>query len=119
MQASGGVAWFVQVSDIHLSRYAVEQMPQFGDKEGDWGYFASNILRPLAPGALLLTGDLVDGKTKLMRGAQDAGEWQVGNFGLWLTDWHAPYTSQVVGNTHEAQVSRVDMATCAEVSAAG
>lgn len=77
MQASGGVAWFVQVSDIHLSRYAVQQLPQFGDKEGDWGYFASNVLRHLSPGALLLTGDLVDGKTKLMRGAQDAGEWQV------------------------------------------
>ena len=82
MQASGGLAWFVQVSDIHLSRYAEQQMPKFGDKEGDWGYFASNILRPLAPGALVLTGDLVDGKTKLMRGAQDAGEWQVRQHGL-------------------------------------
>src|SRR4051812_22226215 len=74
MQASGGLAWFVQVSDIHLSRYAQQQMPQFGDKEGDWGYFASNVLHHLAPGALVLTGDLVDGKTKLMRGSQDAGE---------------------------------------------
>lgn len=75
--AHGGLAWFVQVSDIHLSRFAREQMPQFGDKEGDFGHFASEILRPLAPGALVLTGDLVDGKTRLMRGAQDEGEWQV------------------------------------------
>lgn len=77
MPASGGLAWFVQVSDTHLSRYAAQQMPQFGDKGGDWGHFASKILRPLAPGALVLTGDLVDGKTKLLRGAQDEGEWKV------------------------------------------
>lgn len=75
---AGGLAWFVQVSDIHLSRLAREQMPVFGDKEGDFGHFASSILQPMVPGALVLTGDLVDGKTKLLRGAQDEGEWKVG-----------------------------------------
>lgn len=67
----------MQVSDIHLSRYAAQQLPQFGDKEGDWGHFALAVLRPLNPGALVLTGDLVDGKTRLLRGAQDEGEWKV------------------------------------------
>ncbi len=72
-----GLSWFVQVSDTHLSRFAVEQMPKFGDKEGDFGYLASQVLRPMAPAALVLTGDLVDGKTKLLRGAQSESEWQV------------------------------------------
>ncbi len=27
-----GVTWFVQVSDLHFSRFAAEQLPKFGDK---------------------------------------------------------------------------------------
>lgn len=94
---SGGLAWLVQVSDIHLSRYAEQQMRQFGDKEGDWGYFASHVLRPLAPGALVLTGDLVDGKTKLMRGSQDAGEWQVSQHGSGLCILACDMLQQIAG----------------------
>ena len=51
--ATEGLAWFVQVSDIHLSRFAERQMPQFGDKEGDFGHLAAHVLKPIAPGALV------------------------------------------------------------------
>lgn len=32
-----GVAWFVQVSDLHLSRFATQQLPKFGDKVSQAG----------------------------------------------------------------------------------
>jgi hypothetical protein len=115
MQASGGLAWFVQVSDIHLSRYAQQQMPQFGDKEGDWGYFASNVLHHLAPGALVLTGDLVDGKTKLMRGSQDAGEWKVSHYGLHGVS--VTCSRPHVKLAHRSHGSSNAPACCADISA--
>ena len=39
--------------------------------------FAGSVLAGLAPGALLLTGDLVDGKTAIGRGHQLKPEWEV------------------------------------------
>ena len=39
--------------------------------------FAGTVLAGLEPGALLLTGDLVDGKTALGRGHQLKTEWEV------------------------------------------
>ena len=39
--------------------------------------FAATVLAGLEPGALLLTGDLVDGKTALGRGHQLKTEWEV------------------------------------------
>ena len=67
----------MQVSDLHLSRYAAEQLPQFGDKAADLREFAERVLKPLNPKALILTGDLVDAKSRQMQGGQFEDEWQV------------------------------------------
>ena len=72
------VAWFVQVSDLHISRFAAEQMSQYGDKQADFRAFAERVIKPLQPKTLVLTGDLVDAKTQLMQGQQYDDEWQVG-----------------------------------------
>ncbi len=39
--------------------------------------FARTVLSGLQPGALLITGDLIDAKTRLGRGQQWEEEWQV------------------------------------------
>jgi hypothetical protein len=39
--------------------------------------FARTVLLGLQPGALLITGDLIDAKTRLGRGRQWEEEWQV------------------------------------------
>lgn len=67
----------MQVSDLHLSRFAAEQLPQYGDKHGDFRAFTERVLKPLKPGTLVLTGDLVDAKTREMQGQQFEDEWQV------------------------------------------
>jgi len=46
--------------------------------------FARTVLSGLQPGALLITGDLVDAKTRLGQGQQWKEEWQV------RTAWHHP-----------------------------
>lgn len=146
-----GVAWFVQISDLHLSKYdhLPERQKLYGDKLGDlrcpslstrlagsplygsprltssglitqqglkarlpscakhaslcapqkpllcgdltrtgvqtadkreYGCrtFARTVLSGLQPGALLITGDLIDAKSRLGRGQQWEEEWQVG-----------------------------------------
>lgn len=72
------VAWFVQVSDLHISRFAAEQMPLYGDKVADFRAFTERVLKPLKPKVLILTGDLVDAKSKNMQGRQYEEEWKVG-----------------------------------------
>ena len=46
-----------------------------------WNYacrtFARTVLSGLQPGALLITGDLIDAKSRLGRGQQREEEWQV------------------------------------------
>lgn len=92
-----GVAWFVQASDLHLSRFAAEQMPQYGDKQADFRAFAECVLKPLQPKALLLTGDLVDAKTQRMQGQQYEDEWQVGAKQSWLVSFSLELSFKLPG----------------------
>jgi len=50
--------------------------------------FAGTVLAGLAPGALLLTGDLVDGKTAIGRGHQLKPEWEARTCVPWATCGH-------------------------------
>lgn len=68
---AGGVSWAVQLSDLHFSRYV---HPDIGP---DLHQFGARVLSGVRPGALLLTGDLVDGKTQHEGSAQHREEWQV------------------------------------------
>lgn len=67
-----GIAWFVQVSDLHINKLThpeiVADLLAFGDQ----------VLSGVQPRALLLTGDLVDAKTKAEGSQQHPEEWQVG-----------------------------------------
>ncbi|CAL8465131.1 g4666 [Coccomyxa elongata] len=73
-----GTAWFIQISDTHLSKFdhLLDRQKLYGDKVGDLRLFARTVLASSQPGALLITGDLVDGKTLLGRGQQIEKEWQ-------------------------------------------
>ncbi|KAF6250932.1 hypothetical protein COO60DRAFT_708840 [Scenedesmus sp. NREL 46B-D3] len=53
---SGAVAWFVQLSDLHISKWVhPEILP-------DLAAFGQQVLTSVKPGAVLITGDLVDAK---------------------------------------------------------
>lgn len=71
-----GVAWALQLSDLHLSVYNKHWLPQYGDKEGDLHLFADKVLPYIQPGAVIMGGDLVDAKTLSMRGHQYRQEWE-------------------------------------------
>ena len=96
------VSWIVQVSDLHLSRFTRNHLKHFGDKEGDFAWvscallpssiklipqmrdshfvcrlFSELVLPALSPGAIVLSGDLVDGKDEQGRGQQQIKEWEV------------------------------------------
>lgn len=72
-----GVAWMVHLTDMHTTQFEQQQLKIFGAREADFRHFAQAVLKPMAPGALMITGDLVDAKTKLKRGLQNETEWQV------------------------------------------
>lgn len=57
-------------------------MSTFGAREDDFRHFVDDVLRPAAPSALLISGDLVDAKTRTKRGQQSEAEWQVGCYQL-------------------------------------
>jgi predicted MPP superfamily phosphohydrolase len=66
------VSWFVQVSDLHINKYMhPEIMP-------DLLAFGDQVLSCVRPQVLLLTGDLVDAKTRAEGSQQHPEEWQVG-----------------------------------------
>ncbi len=108
-----GTAWFIQISDIHLSKFdhLPDRQKLYGDKAGDLRctllasrqaaclmylssdvqldhfpdhqgsllrrLFARTVLAASQPGALLITGDLTDGKRLIGTGEQQLQEWQV------------------------------------------
>ena len=53
-------------------------MPLYGDKVADFRAFTERVLKQLKPKILILTGDLVDAKSKNMQGRQYEEEWKVG-----------------------------------------
>eukprot|EP00775_Hariotina_reticulata_P008125 gene8125-8319_t len=64
------VAWAVQLSDLHISKFVhrdiATDLLQFGDK----------VLSSIKPGSLLITGDLVDAKVRSEGSKQWPEEWQ-------------------------------------------
>jgi predicted MPP superfamily phosphohydrolase len=67
-----GVAWFVQISDLHVSRW---MHPDIVPDLIEWG---QQVLPGLRPGALLITGDLTDAKSAPGEGSgQQDWEWRV------------------------------------------
>ena len=65
------MSWFVQLSDIHVNKYThpeiVPDLMAFGDA----------VLSRVRPAAVLITGDLVDAKTRAEGSQQHLQEWQV------------------------------------------
>ncbi|KAF8063050.1 hcp [Scenedesmus sp. PABB004] len=68
--AGAGVTWFIQVTDLHISRFFHPEIAP------DLSAFAHAVAGPAAPAALLLTGDLVDAKTRLEGSQQHEVEWK-------------------------------------------
>lgn len=67
-----GVAWALQISDTHVSRYA------HPDIVPDLEAFSDSVVAGARPSAVLITGDLVDGKSANQEGSrQHPQEWQV------------------------------------------
>lgn len=65
-----GVAWAVQLSDPHISRYVHPSIAP------DLEVFGASVLAGVLPSALLITGDLVDAKTANHEGSrQYPDEW--------------------------------------------
>lgn len=65
------MSWFVQLSDLHVNRYT------HADIVPDLMAFGDQVLSRLRPQALLITGDLVDAKTRAEGSKQHPQEWQV------------------------------------------
>ena len=67
----GHVAWLIQLSDLHISAFVhhgiVPDLLAFGDR----------VVRSIKPGAILITGDLVDAKTRMEGSWQNEDEWKV------------------------------------------
>jgi hypothetical protein len=69
--SSGSVGWFVQLSDLHINKWVhPEILP-------DLAAFGQQVLTSVRPGAVLITGDLVDAKTRPEGSHQYEEEWQV------------------------------------------
>lgn len=52
----------LQLSDLHFATTDFEKPSVFGDRIGDADLFAAALLPGLAPDAVLITGDLTEGK---------------------------------------------------------
>lgn len=65
------VAWLVQVSDIHINKYLHHEIVP------DLLQFSSRVLARVKPGAIIITGDLVDSKTRAEGSQQNEEEWKV------------------------------------------
>jgi predicted MPP superfamily phosphohydrolase len=70
----GSVAWFVQLSDLHVNKYVHHEILP------DLAAFGEQVLTSVRPGAVLITGDLVDAKTRPEGSQQHEDEWKVGLF---------------------------------------
>ncbi|GBF99083.1 hypothetical protein Rsub_11854 [Raphidocelis subcapitata] len=69
--AASGIAWIVQLSDLHISRYLHPEIAP------DLEVFGASVLAGVRPSALLITGDLVDAKTANREGSsQYDQEWE-------------------------------------------
>lgn len=66
----------LQLSDLHFATTDFEKPSVFGDRIGDADLFAAALLPGLAPDAVLITGDLTEGKLATGGGAQQPGEWR-------------------------------------------
>lgn len=66
------VGWFVQLSDIHVNKYVHHEIVP------DLLEFSNRVIASVKPGAILITGDLVDSKTKAEGSHQNEEEWKVG-----------------------------------------
>lgn len=65
------VSWVIQLSDLHINKYVHH------DIVPDLVHFGTHVVTKVKPGAILITGDLVDAKTKPEGSAQNEEEWQV------------------------------------------
>jgi predicted MPP superfamily phosphohydrolase len=65
------VAWFVQLSDLHISKWVHHEILP------DLAAFGQQVLTSVRPAAVLITGDLVDAKTRPEGSQQHEEEWQV------------------------------------------
>lgn len=70
-QLAGGLSWFVQLSDLHINKFVHH------DILPDLLAFGDAVLSGVRPQALLITGDLVDAKTRAEGSQQHVEEWQV------------------------------------------
>ena len=71
-QRSTGLAWFVQVSDLHFSIYVDHNRPK------DFLKLCKVIKSQINPQAVILTGDLTDAKAKDKLGSrQFEDEWKL------------------------------------------
>ncbi len=68
-QAHPALGWFVQVSDLHISKFTDNPIVP------DLISLSKHVLHPLRPDKILLTGDLVDAKTKHGASQQWEEEW--------------------------------------------
>ncbi|WIA44238.1 hypothetical protein OEZ86_010547 [Tetradesmus obliquus] len=67
---ANSVAWFVQLSDLHINKWVHHEILP------DLQEFGRRVLTGVRPGALLITGDLVDAKTRPEGSQQHEEEWQ-------------------------------------------
>uniref|UniRef100_A0A383VD17 Calcineurin-like phosphoesterase domain-containing protein n=1 Tax=Tetradesmus obliquus TaxID=3088 RepID=A0A383VD17_TETOB len=67
---ANSVAWFVQLSDLHINKWVHHEILP------DLQEFGQRVLTGVRPGALLITGDLVDAKTRPEGSQQHEEEWQ-------------------------------------------
>ncbi|RMZ56666.1 hypothetical protein APUTEX25_002755 [Auxenochlorella protothecoides] len=98
----------LQLSDLHLAApNSSGAWAAFGDREGDLRAFTAHLLPRLRPRALLVTGDLTDGKQAGGRGQQQPAEWA--SYRSFLADVEAagvPDVHDVRGNHDTFDVPR-------------
>jgi hypothetical protein len=92
--SSGSVGWFVQLSDLHINKWVhPETLP-------DLAAFGQQVLTSVRPGAVLITGDLVDAKTRPEGSHQYEEEWQVTYIpNNWPISWLISITSSCSSST--------------------